>query len=67
MKVGDRVKFRHSHLMDTIVFSARVVKIDTDGMVWVEIPTRVRELPFPPLQGKRYGKFRRQDLTLVSN
>jgi hypothetical protein len=41
----------------TITFSARIVKREADGAVWVEIPARVRAVAFPPVGGKRYAKF----------
>lgn len=54
--VGTRVRFTHSHVMQTVTFSARVVKLD-GAYAWVEMPARVRALPFPPIGGKRYGKY----------
>jgi hypothetical protein len=41
----------------TVTFRSPIVKHDPDGAVWVEIPKRVRTMPFPPLSGKRYAKF----------
>jgi hypothetical protein len=38
-------------------YSARIIRREEDG-TWVEIPERVRALPFPPYQGKRYVKLR---------
>jgi hypothetical protein len=54
--VGTKVRFSHNHLFQRISFSARVVKVVNDK-AWVEMPERVRRLPFPPLGGKRYGLF----------
>lgn len=56
MKVGDKIKFSISHMTDTINFQVKVVKIDPDGY-WVEFPSRVRNLPFPPADGKRFAKY----------
>ena len=55
--VGSKVRFRHYHLLQIVDFTARVVRLDGD-FAWVEMPARVRRLPFPPLGGKRYGKYR---------
>jgi len=41
----------------TVKFTARIVKREADGSVWVEIPKRARTMPFPPYGGKRYVKF----------
>jgi hypothetical protein len=56
MKVGDKIKFSISHMTDTISFNVKVVRIDSDGY-WVEFPPSVRNLPFPPADGKRYAKY----------
>lgn len=56
--VGSKVRFSTTHSdMSVITFSARVVKLDGRGNAWVEMPERVRKLPFPPLGGKRYGLY----------
>lgn len=58
MKIGSRIRFRHpTSNGGHVTFTARVVKIEDNGDVWVEIPTRVRSMPFPPLGGKRYGRY----------
>jgi hypothetical protein len=41
----------------TVTFNARIVKRESDGSVWVEIPKHARTMPFPPYGGKRYAKF----------
>jgi hypothetical protein len=41
----------------TVTFNAKIVKRETDGSVWVEIPARVRRMPFPPVGGKRFARF----------
>jgi acetyltransferase-like isoleucine patch superfamily enzyme len=45
-----------------ISYSARIVRTNPDNTIWVEIPARVRALPFPPYGGKRYAQF---DLAVV--
>lgn len=63
--VGTKVRFSTTHSdMSTITFSARVVKLDGKGNAWVEMPERVRNLPFPPLGGKRYGLYPIQSLVV---
>lgn len=55
--VGTKVRFSHPTSNGGLVrFSAKVVKIEND-YAWVEMPERVRRMPFPPLGGKRYGKY----------
>ena len=62
--VGKRVLFSTTHSDGSIVrFSAPIVKDNGDGTVYVQMPERVRSLPFPPLGGKKYGLFRVSDLT----
>lgn len=61
MKIGNKVRFSFSHLLETVVFSARIVKIKGE-FAWVEIPEQIRNLPFPPLKGKRYGIYKIKDL-----
>lgn len=56
ISVGSRVRFSYGHLMQTVTFTARVVKVEGE-FAWVEMPARVRALSFPPLGGKRYGKY----------
>jgi hypothetical protein len=53
---GTVLRFAHQHVLQTVVYSAKVVKLDGE-YVWVEIPQRIQRLPFPPAQGKRYGKY----------
>ena len=61
--VGRKARFSTSHSDGSVItFSARIVKDNNDGTAWVEMPKRVRELPFPPLGGKRYGRYRIADL-----
>lgn len=56
--IGTKVRFRLSTSDGGYVtFSARVVKFQGDDHVWIEMPPRVRSLPFPPLGGKRYGLY----------
>jgi hypothetical protein len=63
--VGARVRFTHpTSAGGTVRFSARVVRIDGD-YAWVEMPERIRRIPFPPIGGKRYGKYRITDLVLA--
>lgn len=41
-----------------ITYSAKVLKItEKEKTILVEIPERVRTLPFPPYKGKRYVIF----------
>ena len=56
-KIGTKVVFDHP-LSDggMLRFSARVVKLAGEN-AYVEMPARVRAIPFPPLGGKRYGLF----------
>ena len=55
-RVNDKVRFSHHHVLQAVTFAARIVKID-GAFAWVEMPPRVRRLPFPPIGGKRYGKY----------
>ena len=56
--LGRKARFSHSLSNGAIVnFTASIVKLAHDDQVWVEMPARVRQLPFPPLGGKRYGLF----------
>jgi hypothetical protein len=64
--INRRCKFAHEHLFQTVHFSARIVKVEGDH-AWVEIPARIRALPFPPLGGKRYGLFPISKLQLVED
>ena len=64
--IGRKVRFSITHSdMSIIMFSARIVKMHTPETVWVEMPPRVRALPFPPLDGKRYGLYPINSLPLV--
>ena len=47
-----------------LTFIARVVKLQ-DEKAWVEMPARVRGIPFAPLGGKRYGLYKVKDLVLA--
>ena len=63
IKIGTKAKFSFNHLFQTITYSAVIRRINDDGTVWVEIPRRLRELkPCAPLGGKRFGKYRIEDL-----
>jgi hypothetical protein len=46
-QLGDKVRFQHTHVLEVVYFTARVVKLDGEH-VWLEVPERVRRLPFPP-------------------
>jgi hypothetical protein len=63
--VGRKARFSHTHLMQTVNFTARVVRDEGDGTAWVEMPARVRKLPFPPLGGKRFARYPVASLQLV--
>jgi len=64
--IGTRVRFSHPLSNGgTLTFTAKVVKLDGEW-AWVEMPERVRTIPFPPLGGKRYGKYRATDLVIAS-
>lgn len=39
-----------------ITYGATIVQQD-DKTIWVEIPAKVRKLPFPPYNGKRFVQF----------
>lgn len=57
IQVGTVVRFTHpTSNGGTVTFSARVVKMQGDH-AWVEMPQRVRTMPFPPIGGKRYGLY----------
>lgn len=57
MKIGDKIRMSTTHSDGSIVsYKATVVKLD-GANVWLEIPQRVRSLPFPPYDGKRYALF----------
>lgn len=62
IKVGDKVRFSTTTSSGaTVTFSARVAKMVSHGnhgqCAWVEYPDRVRKMPFPPNDGKKYGLF----------
>lgn len=64
--VGRKARFSTTHSDGSIItFSARIAKDNGDGTAWVEMPTRVRQLPFPPLGGKRFGRYLISKLVLV--
>jgi hypothetical protein len=51
------VRFQHpTSNGGTVRFTAKVVKLDGE-YAWVEMPARIRRIPFPPIDGKRYGKY----------
>lgn len=55
--IGRKVRLATTNSdMSVVSYSARIVKID-GANAWVEIPDRVRSLPFPPYNGKRYALF----------
>lgn len=57
MKVNDKVSMITTHTDGSVIrYAATVRKVDGDT-VWVEIPERVRRLPFPPYNGHRYAQF----------
>ncbi len=57
IEIGTRCVFSHpTSNGGQVTFSAKVVKVDGDS-AWVEMPDRVRRMPFAPLGGKRYGKY----------
>ena len=66
--IGRRARFSLSLSNgDIATYSAAIVKVgpkDKPGTVWIEIPARVRMLPFPPIGGKRYGLFLATNLKL---
>lgn len=61
MKIGDKVRLSTTHSNGAIInYTATVRKFSQSPVglaVWVEIPQRVRDLPFPPYDGKRYAQF----------
>ena len=67
--IGRKVRFAHT-LSDggTLIFSAKVIKLSQrhPGAVWVEIPTRVSAIKFPPFNGKRHVLCLADKLTFVS-
>lgn len=66
VKVGDRARFTHPTSNGGVVrFTAPIVKIEAEGRAWVEMPERVRRMPFAPLGGKRYGLYNVNDLKVV--
>jgi hypothetical protein len=63
--VGTRVRFSHpTSNGGTVTFMAVVRRLEGDS-AWVEMPARVRRMPFAPLGGKRYGKYKVADLVEV--
>lgn len=55
--VGSVVRFSHPLSSGGLLnFNAKVVKLE-GTYAWVEMPERVRSIPFAPLGGKRYGKY----------
>jgi hypothetical protein len=59
VKVGDKITRTCTHSDGSVIrYAAKVVKVDATTY-WVEIPARVRALPFPPFGGKRYAQFAR--------
>lgn len=66
IEIGSKVRFRHP-LPDggILKFSARVVALFEDGTARVEIPKRVRSIPFPPIGGARFGRIEVSKLVLA--
>ena len=66
MKKGDSVKLSTTHSDGSIItYRAKIFRINIGGTAWVEIPRRVRNLPFPPYKGKRFAQFYQKDLWLA--
>lgn len=56
--VGTRVRLSTTHSDgSTVTWTSVCVRVWRDGSVWLEIPARVRALPFAPYDGKRYAQF----------
>lgn len=49
-QVGDKIRFSHGHLLQTVVFTVVITKV-TETHVSFVVPSRVRSLPFPPFNG----------------
>lgn len=63
---GTRVRFTHpTSNGGEVRFTAKVIKVEGDR-AWVEMPERVRHMPFPPLGGKRYGLYDISKLVVAS-
>ena len=59
---GAKITFSHPLSNGGMLrYSATIVKLESDS-VWVEIPPRVRRIPFPPVKGKRYARYLLKDL-----
>lgn len=55
--VGDKINRETSNSDGSLIrYVARVVIAD-EKTYWIEIPKKVRSLPFPPFGGKRYVQF----------
>ena len=53
MKTGDKIILQMSHLLETVRFSAKVVKVNTNGVI-VLIPERIRKLQWTEFPNKYY-------------
>ena len=51
-----KIRFSTTHSDGSVItYAAPVVAVEiSDKSVWVEIPFRMRKLPFPPYNGKRF-------------
>lgn len=69
IKVGDKVQFQMSNSDgSTIRFKSVVVKHgegEWSKFSWVKFSRKVRSLPFPPAEGKRYGLYSNKFLEAV--
>ena len=64
--IGRKARFHCDQATgERVTYSARIVKVD-GANAWVEIPERVRTLPFPPHGGKRYALFAIHSLKVQS-
>jgi hypothetical protein len=52
MQVGDKIRWEHFHIMQTVRFTTRIYKIE-NGRVFCRVSDRVANLPFPPFNGAR--------------
>ena len=61
MEIGDKVRLSTTHSTgDVISYNGTVKKFCPSPVgpaVWVEIPMRIRRLPFPPYNGNKYAQF----------
>lgn len=62
LQVNDKIRLTNNRLLETITYTATVVKVQGD-CVWVEVPAHLRNLRmFPVNNGKRYAKFLMADV-----